>query len=119
MNLISPLTAATPASLEGNSGRVLLISYAFPPVGGAGVQRATKFVKYLRHFGWKASVLTVENPSVPVLDGSLGVDVPADTVVRRARTWEPSYSLKNRVAAGRDPSDSKGRTVGLVGKAIA
>ena len=44
--------------------KALIISYVFPPVGGAGVQRVTKFVKYLPEFGWDSTVLTVENPSV-------------------------------------------------------
>ncbi len=85
--------------------RVLLIAYAFPPVGGAGVQRATKFVKYLPLAGWSPSVLTVANPSVPVTDESLGADVPGSTIIRRARTWEPSYALKSVVSAGSDRPD--------------
>ena len=80
--------------------RALLISYPFPPVGGAGVQRVTKFTKYLPQAGWLTSVLTVENPSVPLVDQSLGHDIPPETIVRRARTWEPSYSLKTAVSAG-------------------
>ena len=80
--------------------RVLIIAYQFPPVGGAGVQRAVKFVKYLPRHGWSASVLTVANPSVPVLDQSLGGDVPAATVIRRGRTLEPGYALKSVVSAG-------------------
>ena len=51
--------------------RVLFITYQFPPVGGAGVQRVTKFVKYLPDFGWQSSVLTVSKPSVPAYDDSL------------------------------------------------
>jgi glycosyltransferase involved in cell wall biosynthesis len=88
--------------------RVLFISYPFPPVGGAGVQRTTKFVKYLGEFGWRTSVLTVANPSVPALDQSLVKDVPADAVVRRARTWEPSYSAKAAVASGGNGQTRKG-----------
>ena len=80
--------------------RLLFVSYPFPPVGGAGVQRTTKFVKYLPHYGWRASVLTVANPSVPAFDESLAADVPPETVVCRAKTWEPSYALKSKVAAG-------------------
>ncbi len=38
---------------------VLIIAYYFPPVGGGGVQRTTKFVKYLPEFGWEPVVLTV------------------------------------------------------------
>src|SRR5947199_8696754 len=83
--------------------RVLVVAYAFPPVGGAGVQRVTKFVKYLPEHGWTPSVLTVANPSVPAHDASLVADVPAHTVVCRARTWEPSYSLKTLVSAGPQP----------------
>jgi len=48
--------------------KVVIISYNFPPVGGAGVQRSAKFVKYLREFDWDPIVLSVENPSVPVRD---------------------------------------------------
>src|SRR6478672_7261798 len=82
------------------SRRVLLIAYQFPPVGGAGVQRVTKFVKYLPHWGWQTSVLTVANPSVPLLDNSLSADIPPETIVRRARTWEPSYAFKASVSGG-------------------
>jgi glycosyltransferase involved in cell wall biosynthesis len=79
--------------------RVLMVAYLFPPVGGAGVQRAAKFVKYLHHFGWYPSVVTTANPSVPLLDASLLADIPAGTPIRRARTWEPGYALKSAVSA--------------------
>jgi glycosyltransferase involved in cell wall biosynthesis len=95
------------------SRRVLLIAYQFPPVGGAGVQRAVKFVKYLPGFGWRATVLTVANPSVPVLDRSLAADVPAGTEVRRARTFEPGYALKAAVGAGGTISGARGAVKGM------
>jgi glycosyltransferase involved in cell wall biosynthesis len=78
--------------------RVLIIAYIFPPSGGAGVQRVTKFVKYLPQHGWQPSVLTVANASVPLVDASLAQDIPEGTVIRRARTWEPSYALKTTMA---------------------
>ncbi len=37
---------------------VLVISYFFPPLGGAGIQRTLKFVKYLPQCGWLPIVLT-------------------------------------------------------------
>ena len=80
--------------------RVLVVAYVFPPAGGAGVQRVTKFVKYLPEFGWECSVLTVANPSVPVFDQTLTEDVPESTVVRLAKTLEPGYALKSAVSAG-------------------
>ena len=78
--------------------KVLLISYNFPPVGGAGVQRPVKFVKYLREFGWEPVVLSVSNPSVPVLDLSLLNDIPNGVKVYRARTLEPSYAVKSSLS---------------------
>jgi len=46
--------------------RALVVSYVFPPTGGAGVGRPLKLVKYLGRHGVQASVLTAANPSVPV-----------------------------------------------------
>jgi hypothetical protein len=86
--------------------RVLFISYLFPPTGGVGVQRVTKFVKYLPDFGWDCSVLTAVNPSAPLRDESLLRDVPAATAIHRARTLEPGYAVKQAVSAsseGRGP----------------
>lgn len=74
--------------------RALIVSYAFPPVGGAGVQRVLKLVKYLPRCGVEAAVLTARDASVPVRDGSLERDIPPGTEVLRARTFEPGYGAK-------------------------
>ncbi len=74
--------------------RVLLVSYAFPPVGGAGVQRVVKLAKYLPHHGVQPAVLTAANPSVPLHDASLLRDLPRGIEVERARTLEPGYGVK-------------------------
>ena len=39
---------------------LLFIVYFFPPMGGSGVQRPLKFVKYLNKFGWKPIILVPE-----------------------------------------------------------
>jgi glycosyltransferase involved in cell wall biosynthesis len=74
--------------------RVLVTCYAFPPVGGAGVQRVLKLVKYLPDHGVSPSVLTVKNPSAPLRDLSLALEVPAEVEVVRAATLEPGYRMK-------------------------
>jgi glycosyltransferase involved in cell wall biosynthesis len=74
--------------------RALIVCYVFPPVGGAGVQRVLKLVKYLPSWGVTPAVLTAREPSVPVHDDSLERDVPAGTTVLRARTFEPGYAQK-------------------------
>ena len=93
--------------------RVLVVAYVFPPAGGAGVQRVTKFVKYLPEFGWDCSVLTVANPSVPVFDETLANEIPESTVMRLAKTLEPGYALKNAVSAGSDGSNGATQTGGF------
>ncbi len=89
-----------PESQSTTPKRVLIVAYVFPPVGGAGVQRVTKFVKYLPEFGWEATVLTTENPSVPLQDESLLADIPPQTKIVRARTLEPGYAFKRSFLAG-------------------
>jgi hypothetical protein len=56
--------------------KVLMVTYALPPVGGAGVQRTAKFIKYLNYFGWDPIVLSAKNPSVPLYDPCQLVDIP-------------------------------------------
>lgn len=75
--------------------RLLLVAYCFPPVGGAGVQRPVKWVKYLHRQGWDVTVLTPSNPSVPVIDHSLEREIPAETLFIRPPTWEPGYQAKH------------------------
>lgn len=56
--------------------RVLMISAAFPPAGGAGVQRSSKFAKYLGRFGWEPIVWTVGSYAGLPHDPTLEADLP-------------------------------------------
>jgi glycosyltransferase involved in cell wall biosynthesis len=69
--------------------KVLVITYYFPPSGGAGVQRTLKFVKYLRDFGWEPVVLTAANADYPIHDESLFAEIPPGTKVYRSKIIEP------------------------------
>jgi len=44
-----------------NQRCLLMIAYHYPPMGGAGVQRAQKFARYLPEHGWIPTVLTVKH----------------------------------------------------------
>ncbi len=99
--------------MEREDLTALLVSYSFPPVGGAGVQRVLKLTKYLPSHGITPRVLTVSNPSVPVLDPSLERDFPPGLRVVRARTFEPGYAMKkaawsSEAATRADASRSSG-----------
>ncbi|HZK97137.1 MAG TPA: hypothetical protein VFC67_23250 [Prolixibacteraceae bacterium] len=69
--------------------KVLIITYYWPPSGGAGVQRWLKFVKYLREFGWEPVIYTPLNADYPVIDDTLLNDIPPGVEVIRTPIWEP------------------------------
>jgi len=74
---------------NNHSLKVLFISYLFPPVAGGGVQRSSKFVKYLPYFGWMPLVLTVKEPYDFYSDDSLLQDVNENCKIYRTLSIEP------------------------------
>lgn len=69
--------------------KVLIVTYYWPPAGGAGVQRIAKFCKYLPEFGWEPVILTVKNGKYAITDESLLPDVARVKHVHRAFSLEP------------------------------
>jgi len=82
--------------------RVLIITYYWPPSGGAGVQRWLKFAKYLPDFGWQPIIYTPDNGEVPVTDESLDKDISPETIVIRKKIWEPYDWYKKFVGQKKD-----------------
>ncbi len=74
--------------------KVLIITYYWPPAGGSGVQRWVKFAKYLRDFGWEPVIFTVESTDYPIIDNSIGLDLPDGIEVIKSKIVEP-YQLYN------------------------
>lgn len=70
--------------------KVLIITYYWPPSGGAGVQRWLKFSKYLPEFGWEPLILTIdpEYAAYPVKDDSLESDIPDSVRVFKTRSTD-------------------------------
>jgi len=79
--------------------KVLFLAYYFPPLGGAGVQRVAKFVKYLPDFGYKP--LVVAGSSQAVHNGVIPRDETLCEEVKHARlyaiTCTASEHLLNRM----------------------
>ena len=71
--------------------KVLIITYYWPPSGGAGVQRILKFCKHLPKLGYKPYVITVDEnvASYPAIDHTFEKDIPAEAEVFRTGTFEP------------------------------
>ena len=72
--------------------RVLIISYHFPPIGGAGTQRTLKLVRYLDRSRFEPIVVTgcgaTEGRWTPT-DETLRSEIPADIRVLRVPGPEP------------------------------
>lgn len=94
---------------------VLIISYFFPPMGGVGVQRVLKFVKYLPSFGWQPTVLTLKNPDSAIFDRELAEQIPVQTPIIRTHAIEPSklhhrlVSLVNKLRDSRKTRKPAGK----------
>ncbi len=76
--------------------RVLIITYYWPPNGGAGVQRWLKMAKYLPQHGWQPVVYTPENPEIITADEALSKEVPAEAEVIKRPITEP-YTFYKRL----------------------
>ena len=82
------------------SKKVLFIAYLFPPAGGGGVQRSSKFVKYLPKFGWQPLVLTVKEPYDFYSDDTLIKDLGDDVKVYRTFSIEPMRWVRKILKKG-------------------
>ena len=76
--------------MEGKK-KILIITYYWPPSGGAGVQRIFKFVKYLPQSGYEPFVITVDDKvaSYPIRDFSLADKSTENIKVFRTDSFEP------------------------------
>lgn len=76
--------------------KVLIITYYWPPTGGAGVQRWLKFSKYFRQFGWEPVIYTPSNPDFPIRDETLLKDIPENITVLKTPITEP-YDIYRKI----------------------
>jgi len=67
---------------------VLMIAHQFPPVGGSGVQRTVKFVKYLRSFDYEPIILTRDASKALLQDETLLSDIPDGIKVIRTKACD-------------------------------
>jgi glycosyltransferase involved in cell wall biosynthesis len=76
--------------------KVLIISYYFPPIGGAGVQRVLKFVKYLPKFNYNPIVLTPNSSLIRnhSYDHSLMEEIPKNTKIYTTFIFDLNWIFK-------------------------
>jgi glycosyltransferase involved in cell wall biosynthesis len=83
---------------------ILVLAYHFPPVGGGGVQRNAKFIRYLQSYGYSPTVIT--GPGHPFghwtpHDGSMLDEIGGTTPVFRTSGPEPAVAEGRRAAIER------------------
>ena len=76
--------------------KVLIITYYWPPTGGAGVQRWLKFSKYFRQLNWEPVIYTPSNPDFPINDPTLLKDVLPNLEILRTQINEP-YDVYRKI----------------------
>lgn len=64
-------------------------------MGGGGVQRWLKMVKYIREYGWEPVIFTSKDASNPIHDESLFADLPPNLETIHQEIFEP-YDLYNQ-----------------------
>jgi len=69
--------------------KVLVITYYWPPAGGAGIQRTVKFVKYMQKYGWEPVILTVSNGEYQAIDETFIAEIPHNIKVYKTTAIQP------------------------------
>lgn len=87
------------------SKNVLSILYFFPPMGGSGVQRTLKFVRYMPEFGYNPIVETIKEGHNFAYDETLLKEVPQDVKVYRSNSGETLWvrNIIEKLSAMRKP----------------
>lgn len=88
--------------------KVLVVTYYWPPAGGAGVQRWLMFTKYLPEHGIQPHVYVPENPSYPNQDATLNQHISRDLTIVKQKIVEP-YQLASLLKKNKTVSYQKGQ----------
>ena len=84
-----------------------MVSWAFPPAGGSGVQRSAKFAKYLGSWGWEPVIWAADRIGDLPSDESLLADLPAALKIFRGSNPDPLNRIREVVS--RQGDNGKGK----------
>jgi len=85
-------------------GRVLFVTFDFPPRRTSATYRVTNFARFLRDYGWQPTVLTIRRSTNDFEEFGQLEKVPAEVQIERTRYW--------RVDAWENPVASAAKAVG-------
>ena len=80
-----------------SNNSALLITYYWPPAGGAGVHRWLRLSKFFKENGWKLHVYCPENAAWPIIDNELINEVDKEITSIRKPIFEPHKYLGKKI----------------------
>jgi glycosyltransferase involved in cell wall biosynthesis len=79
---------------SGKQKRILVITYAFPPVAYVGVHRTLKYCRYLSSHQWMPVVLTSRPSDTSFKDEKLCQQIPPEVEVYRTADFDPAMLIE-------------------------
>lgn len=80
---------------------VLLITYYWPPAGGAGVHRWLRFSKFFKENGWQMHVYSPSNAQYPILDEQLQQEVDPSLIHLQHPIFEVQQLIAQKAGFGK------------------
>ncbi len=80
---------------------VLLITYYWPPAGGAGVHRWLRFSKFFKENGWQMHVYSPSNAQFPIVDEQLSAEIPSELIQLQHPIFEVQQLIAKKAGFGK------------------
>ncbi len=84
-----------------NLKHVLLLTYYWPPAGGAGVHRWVRFSSFFKENNWQMHVYSPSNAHYPIVDSGMVKQVSKDIISVQHPIFEPQQLLAKKAGFGK------------------
>lgn len=96
----------------------LLITYYWPPAGGAGVHRWLRMSRFFKENKWNLHVYCPQDAAWPIVDEALTKEVSQDLIVVRRKIFEPHRYLGKKNNPNKGAGITQDRKGGLIQRLI-
>jgi glycosyltransferase involved in cell wall biosynthesis len=96
----------------------LLITYYWPPAGGAGVHRWLRMSRYFKENGINLHVYCPQDAAWPIIDLALNEEVSPDLTIVRRKIFEPHRYLGSKNNPNKGAGITQNKKAGLVQRFI-
>jgi glycosyltransferase involved in cell wall biosynthesis len=96
----------------------LLITYYWPPAGGAGVHRWLRMSRYFKENGINLHVYCPQDAAWPIIDTQLNAEVSSDLTIVRRKIFEPHRYLGSKNNPNKGAGITQNQKAGLIQRLI-